>query len=120
VMFLFVFAGALGIFGYLGWQLQSISQPPQVVLLAPQDAIVTNEPMILTNGVVEGEATVYVNGIQVVVNEEFYFETVVDLEKGLNTIVVEAERRYSRRFSEKRRVFFDPSFSDGVTGLSGE
>jgi len=32
----------------------------------------------------------------------------VDLEKGLNTIVVEAERRYSRRATLERQVFFNP------------
>ncbi|MCH8049776.1 helix-turn-helix domain-containing protein [Patescibacteria group bacterium] len=99
---------AFSVIGYLGWQVQSIMAPPNVILFSPADESMTTEAMIHVEGVVEGEATVYVNGEQVVVNQDQSFETEVDLEKGLNVITIEAERRYSRRAVIERRVVFEP------------
>lgn len=99
---------ALAIFGYLGHQVQSIISPPEVILFSPVDESMTSSAMLIVEGVVEGESTVYVNGEQVVVNDDRIFATQVDLDKGLNIITVEAERRYSRRALVERRVLFDP------------
>ncbi len=98
----------LGVFSYLGWQVHSIVSPPEVVVFSPGDAAVTDEAIVHVEGLVQGEATVYVNGEQIVVGDDHVFEVDVDLEKGLNTIVVEAERRYSRRATLERQVFFNP------------
>lgn len=104
---------ALAVVGYLGWQIHSVMSPPQVVLLSPTDASITSNAMVEVEGVVEGEATVYVNGQQVVVNQDQTFEALVDLDRGLNVITIEAERRYSRRAVVERRVVFDPQESSG-------
>lgn len=98
----------LGVFSYLGWQVYSIMAPPEVVVLSPVDAAVTDEAIMHVEGLVQGEASVYVNGEQVALGDDNVFEVNVDLEKGLNTITVEAERRYSRRAILERQVFFDP------------
>lgn len=97
------------IFGYLGWQIQSIVAPPRVVIFSPVDATTTEQAIVMVEGIVEDEATVYVNGEQVVVNEDRTFRTQIDLEKGLNVILVEAERRYSKRAQIERRILFDPN-----------
>jgi len=102
-----VLAVALALFGYLGWQIQAIIEPPSVILFSPVDSTITHEPMIELDGYVEEDATVYVNGEQVVVNPDNTFSTTLDLEKGLNIIRIEAERRYSRRALVERRVVFD-------------
>lgn len=104
---------ALAVVGYLGWQIHSVMSPPQVVLLSPSDASITTNAMVEVEGVVEGEATVYVNGQQVVVNQDQTFEALVDLDRGLNVITIEAERRYSRRAVLERRVVFDPQETSG-------
>ncbi|MFH1631962.1 MAG: helix-turn-helix domain-containing protein [bacterium] len=101
--------------GYLGWQVQSIVAPPKVVLFSPLDSSIAHSAMLGVEGMVEGEATVYVNGEQVVVNDDSTFLTEVDLEKGLNVIVVEAERRYSRRAIVERRVVFNPDDNPQVS-----
>jgi len=111
---------ALTVVGYLGWQIQAIISPPDVVLISPVDASMTNEAIVVVEGVVEGEATVYVNEEQVVVNYDQSFETVVDLEKGLNVIKIEAERRYSRRAIIERRVVFDPDNDDVRISFANE
>lgn len=104
---------ALTVVGYLGWQIHAIMSPPEVVLLSPSDASITSDAMVEVEGMVEGEATVYVNGQQVVVNQDQTFEAFVDLDRGLNVITIEAERRYSRRAVVERRVVFDPQEASG-------
>ncbi|MFH1711981.1 MAG: helix-turn-helix domain-containing protein [Patescibacteria group bacterium] len=111
---------ALAVVGYLGWQIQAIVSPPEVVLLSPVDASMTKKAMVEVEGVVEGEATVYVNGEQIVVNQDQSFETLVDLEKGLNVIMIEAERRYSRRAVIERRVVFDPDDEESLISFANE
>lgn len=98
----------VGIVGYLAFQVRDIIAPPSVVLLTPEDESMTNIPTILVDGYVDTEATVYINGDQVVLNSDFSFESQIDLQQGLNVIVVEAERRYSRRARVERHVVFDP------------
>ena len=76
--------------------------------MSPADDVLTHDAMISVQGFVEGEASVYINGTPIVVNDDFTFESIVDLNQGLNDIVIEAERRYSRRAIIERSVVFDP------------
>ena len=99
---------ACAILFYLGSQIRSITAPPDVLLFSPADEMISSQAIILVEGLVDGEATVYVNGEQVVVSEDSSFATDIDLESGLNVITVEAERRYSRRAVLERRVVFEP------------
>jgi hypothetical protein len=93
---------------YLGWQVQSIVSPPEIVLFSPADQSITQEAILIVEGLVEDESTVFVDSEQVVVNDDRTFKTTIDLEKGLNIIVVEAEARYSKRARIERTVLFDP------------
>ncbi len=97
-----------GVALYLGWQIFSVTAPPQLVLFSPVNATVSEQAMILVEGYVEDEATIYVNGEQVVINDDSTFSAEVDLDRGLNTILIEAERRYSRRAKIERNIVFDP------------
>jgi cytoskeletal protein RodZ len=95
--------------GYLTWQMSAVIAAPSIVLLTPTEAVMTHEASVHVAGFVSEESTVYVNGVQAVTDEDHQFDVYVDLEPGLNTITVEAERRYSRRASEERIVVFDPN-----------
>ena len=64
--------------------------------------------MLKVSGRVDGEATVFIQDEQVVLGDNFNFETIIDLERGLNEIYIQAERRYSRRAVIIRTVVFDP------------
>lgn len=99
---------ALGILGYLGWQIWHMTAPPTIVLESPDDATMAQEAIVHVRGSVEGEATVAIDGVLVVVNADQTFDAVVDLREGLNVITVTAQRRYSREAQVERRVVFDP------------
>ena len=98
----------LGFLGYLVWQVASVVAPPPIVLITPTEAVMTAQASVRVAGFVDEESTVYVNGDQVVTDENDQFETWIDLEQGLNRISIEAERRYSRRAHEERVVVFEP------------
>lgn len=103
-------------FGYLGWQVRSIVAPPEIVIVSPANESLTADATITIEGFVDNDATVYVNGKQVVVNTDSTFITQIDLQKGLNEILIEAERRYSRRAIIKRNVVFSPE--SGISHVS--
>lgn len=107
-----VAAGVLGLFaavvlGYFGWQFRELVRAPEVVLFAPDDGMATDAALLPVRGEVKGEATLVINGEQVIVNADYTFETTIDLERGLNIITVEAKRRYSRSAVIYRRVVFE-------------
>lgn len=105
--FVWLFVVAVLIFGYLGWQIKAIVGPPEIILFSPVDSSVTSEAKVVVEGYVDNEATIYVNGTQVVVDEQNVFRSLIDLDKGLNVIRVEAERRYSKKALIERRIVFD-------------
>lgn len=106
----------LSVISYIGYQVISIVEPPEIVLLSPSSDLLTHDAEIAVYGLVEGEASVFVNGEPIVVNEDFTFSTTVDLNQGLNDLVIEAQRRYSRRATIERSVVFDPK--TGITQVS--
>ncbi len=99
---------ALAIIGYLSWQIKSIIEPPEIIVFSPVDSTITQNPVLMVEGAVDGEATVYVNGEQVALDSELHFAIEVDLQKGLNEINIAAEQRYSKRREVIKRVVFDP------------
>ncbi len=109
-----VTAGLLGlvaivICGYFGWQFRELVRPPEVVLFTPNDGTATHSALLSVEGEVKkGEVTLVINGESVVVNADNTFAEIIDLERGLNVITIEAKRRYSRPAVLYRRVVFEP------------
>ncbi len=97
-----------GVFIYIGYQIFSIIESPKVILLSPANDTLTHEAKLNVRGLVEGDASVYINNEPIVVNADNTFDAYVDLREGLNTLVVEAEKRYSRKSIIERSVVFDP------------
>lgn len=98
---------AFSVLGYLGWQVRSIIEPPALVVTTPHDGSTTPIPEITVEGKAEGETRVRVNGEEILPNPEGLFSTVVILERGLNIITIEGQRRYSREATVHRSVVFD-------------
>lgn len=98
---------SLAVVGYLGMQVRAITAPPKLEVLAPTDGLVTAQAMIVVSGLTSDEATVRVNGIEVLLNEDGTFETEVALERGVNVIIIEGNKRYSRPTTIYRRVILE-------------
>lgn len=109
----FIRFGLLGslicaLFIYVGFQVFSIIQSPKVIILSPANDTLTHDAQLNVKGIVEGEASVFINGEPVVVDENNTFNASVDLQEGLNTLMIEAQRRYSKKSVVERSVVFDP------------
>ncbi|MBI2484979.1 helix-turn-helix domain-containing protein [Candidatus Uhrbacteria bacterium] len=96
----------LSLMGYLGWQIYGIVEPPALTVFTPADGTSTTEPKLDVSGVVDGEASVFVNGSSVLPTPNGSFSTTVTLERGYNLITIESKRRHSRPFVIHRRVLF--------------
>ena len=93
-----------GIATYLGFQVRSITAPPQISLVEPADGFTTNQAVIKIVGKTTQNSTVRVNGEEILLSKDGAFETEVALERGLNLITVEGAKRYSRPATIYRRV----------------
>ncbi len=91
----------LGLAGYLVYGIVQFISPPQLVIYSPPDRhVVTTEPQVVVKGKTEPEAEVKINGERVSILEG-RFEEVIDLQKGLNTITIMAQKKYSKPRIEK-------------------
>lgn len=93
---------------YLAVQVAGIISAPEIIVLSPQDDSVAPKPQILVEGIAQKETTVFVNQSQVVVNPDLTFSTYVNLQRGVNTIVIESQRKYSKTSRVTRTIIFDP------------
>jgi len=100
---------ALAILGYLGFEVKSIVTPPGIELATPNDGYATDKATIQVQGRVFEEVEVYVDGKQILLNQDGTFLAQVDLERGMNLISIEAKKRYSRSSTLYRRVIFEKS-----------
>jgi transcriptional regulator with XRE-family HTH domain len=112
----FIKVGALMLVGltvltYVGVQLRTIASPPELLVYAPNDGELTGEALIAVTGHAEEGASVNVNGEEVLLSQDGFFETDIALERGVNLIIIESTKRYSRPAVEQRRVVLDQNRS---------
>jgi transcriptional regulator with XRE-family HTH domain len=86
----------LGLFftGYFGTQLHALYQPPTLELTAPLDEERNETGMTTIAGVTDPEVAVFINGEQVRSGTDGTFATDIDLQPGVNTILVSAKKRH--------------------------
>jgi cytoskeletal protein RodZ len=94
----------LGIFGYLGWQVNRILEPPMLVLASPDDGHITSDEHVTIRGTVDPETHITINGKAVSIAQEGQFEQNLDLVEGLNTIVVSATKKHGKSTTQTRYV----------------
>ncbi len=97
----------LAIIVYLGWQISAIMAPPEISIFEPRDGLSTTQARVTVNGQAEEQVELWINGVQVILDANGYFSTVVDLERGLNIIKIEASKRYSKTAEIYRTVVFE-------------
>ncbi|MCX6743282.1 MAG: helix-turn-helix domain-containing protein [Candidatus Parcubacteria bacterium] len=69
---------------YLGWQLNNIFQPPQLLVYSPENNLATDKNYIEIKGKTEKEARVYINEKEVFLDVNGEFRATLDLQKGIN------------------------------------
>ena len=99
------------IVGYLGLQIRAIVSPPELLVFSPADGVKTDEALIIVAGQAQDGARVQVNGVDVLLSQDGAFEVNVALERGLNVIAIESQKRYSKSATEYRRVVLQQQYS---------
>ncbi len=101
----------LGIAGFVvialvifGFQVAHIVAAPKLVVTQPAADTVVTEPKVTLVGKTDPEVTVQVNGQTVQVDTSGSFTEVIDLQQGLNTLTITANRKSSRTTTVTRRV----------------
>ena len=107
VKIFFILFIALSLIGYLGLQIREIIKAPSLSISAPVDGLTTQDATIFVSGESELGSQVLVNGELVLLSTDGHFEQEVALERGVNVIMIEGAKRYSKKALLYRRVILD-------------
>lgn len=99
IIVLVVFFAGLGFF-YLYRELSIFISKPRLIVFEPSDNFSTEEGKIKIEGITEKDSKLYINGQQLVINEEGKFSEEIFLQSGLNTISIKSVNRFEKE-SEK-------------------
>lgn len=92
---------------YLGFLLKNIFAPPDLMLVQPDKDITSAERQIELIGRTEPEVDVTINGQVVQVATDGEFKEEIFLEKGLNTITINAKKKYGRPATLIRHILYE-------------
>jgi len=90
--------------GYLGFQYRKLNQPPGLSVDSPTNQLVTNERRVDILGKTDPDATVTVNGINVLVRGDGKFFDQIQLDSGVNKITIVATSRFGKTTTVVREV----------------
>lgn len=100
-----ILGGLLIIFlGYFGLQYRKLNQAPSVTVDAPKNQMVVKERRVDVLGKTHPDATITINGINVLVRSDGKFFDQVSLEPGVNKITIVATSRYGQSTTVVREV----------------
>lgn len=100
-----------GFFGYIAFQVANILEPPQLIIHAPQNGLVTGRTSIDITGQTNPEVRVTVNGKEIMNNDRGEFEETIDLSPGINELMVSAEKKHGKTTVEARYVILKQTAS---------
>ncbi len=81
---------------YLGWGLSKIFSPPNLTIYSPQARLLTTQTSVTIEGQTQAETQVTINGQQIIVQTDGLFKQPLTLNNGLNTIIIEAKKKWSK------------------------
>jgi cytoskeleton protein RodZ len=90
-----LFVAAL--FLYLGYYLKNSFSQPKISITSPIDNLVTENNSVEIIGQAEGRTQITINNKQILKDEAGNFQERIELKKGLNTITISAQNKYSRK-----------------------
>ena len=98
----------LSIVGYYLWyQINSFNSAPYLFVSSPYENHIVDDPNITVKGETEKEVTVRINGQDVFVDQNGYFEEDIILQPGKNVFVIEAINRFSGTTKEVRNIIYE-------------
>lgn len=89
---------------FLAWQVTALLSGPRLEVMSPPEELVTESRVVIVQGQSSSDATVRVNQNQVVLDQNGWFETELELEPGIHLVVIEAEARDGKQTQISRQV----------------
>lgn len=94
---------------YLGFQVKRIVEPPSLTLFSPEDGFITRFSSLTVQGETQKEVRVYLNGKEIMNNENGQFKEILDLTPGVNTIEITAVTKHGKKAAQTRHVIYKDS-----------
>lgn len=108
----FYFISTIALLSFLLWNIEAIFRSPKLEIFSPIDGTITFERQLEVRGRSTKEAEVFINNSSILVDSDGYFNTLIDLQKGLNLIKISAKKRYGRASMAEIRVLFNEIIID--------
>ncbi|MFA6272120.1 MAG: helix-turn-helix domain-containing protein [Patescibacteria group bacterium] len=94
---------------YFGIEVSKTVSPPSLVIYSPQeDNITTSEYSYEISGQTESEATISINGEEILGDPSGYFQAKVDLKEGINILEITAVRKSSKPNTVYKKIRVEP------------
>lgn len=91
-------------FGYLFIQYKNYTNPPGLIITAPQEGEVIQSDKITLSGKTDNDAVVSVNDQKIAITSDGEFSTSLTLPPGINTIAVESVGKNGKKRSTTRTI----------------
>ena len=86
----------VALFAYLGWEVNNIISPPEVLIFEPTSNFKTTDSSVVIKGQTKPEVQLTINNELVLLDEAGYFSQEVNLLNGLNNLEKSAKKKHSR------------------------
>lgn len=101
---------------YVGLHLHTMYKPPLLQLTDPTDEQINETGHATIAGITDPEVSVFINGEQVRSGNTGKFNTTVDLQPGVNTILVSAKKRHGTESNITKYVLYRETSQVSYTG----
>lgn len=90
--------------GYFVYEGRGLFLAPSLTLFSPPENLITAERNIELSGQTEPGVRLTINGTPLLPDEDGFFQKTIMLDKGLNTLEIQATKRYARPKIIQRKI----------------
>jgi cytoskeletal protein RodZ len=98
---------ALACLLYLAFYLKKIFTPPKLEIYSPVENVISSSSSVIVAGKTEKESQIQINGQDILIDNSGNFSQEVNLKKGLNSIIIETKKKYSREMIITRQILVE-------------
>jgi len=92
---------------YLATYSKKIFLPPELIITAPSQNLLIHDNIITVSGQTEAGAEVRINNEITLNNDNGAFSQTINLKKGLNNIIISAQKKYSQSQTVTRQILVE-------------
>jgi cytoskeletal protein RodZ len=96
---------AIILLGFIAFQIKSLLGNPKLKLESPTADLITKDPSIEVKGFGPINSYIKINGKEIYLSEDGYFNEKIDLNPGLNEIVIETQNKLKKTSTITRHIF---------------